>query len=704
MESVRTLINGRSVKNAPEDMSNAELHKWAYSKGYISANDLDKSAFGLSDLITPAGEIAGGMAGAAYGAAYGAAIGSVLPVAGTAIGAGVGAIAGGALGTFGGSLAGQTAESVVEGTTMDAGETLSKAGEAGIQDALWSAGGMAIFKAIKSVAKPLVSLFQPQTVNRIAGEATQKVTSGELDTLQRLQGNLAESGTSLLPSQTGIASSAERFGEEYLTSTKLNDIVDLTLKQQDDYITKQIQGIVRNSAGVPRKEFGEAFQRMLGDTEKAIKDVARPMYDEIDRLGNTLINTAPLKDAADAYAKQITAGMGSTGTARVKNILLGVADEMTPAQATRTLKDLRTVKVAGGAEKAMLNSFITKLEKATQADNLVKTAAIKDLGTKTLGKVTKASGASGVTGAEKSVAERLAQMRPNMSFKEAHVELSDLKALQRDLSVSDVPKGNSLATLQRSISLLENSMDSAAKVFDPNLKAKYDAAKTFYNTGINTVYADYMKKALRAGSPEDVGDLIHRAGNVTSVDQVRDVLKLAKQLDVRTGVKQGVSIESALRKGYIKSVFKGNDLGAVKNFEASLLNPKFRETFETMLEGTKEKKKILQLIDEAQVLSKNLVAQEGSTLAVRSREYSAALDPAKMSTAIYAVLPSFFEKGLKPETINRQLMALKGVNAALKQGKPVPESLAVRFVDAFPSLGAKLARTTGATERTLVDN
>jgi hypothetical protein len=683
------LPNGRTIQGLSEGYTPEEIKNYALAKGFATEEEYNKNQKTVADLLPLAGEVSGGVAGAIYGAALGTAF---LPVAGTALGG----LIGGALGTFAGSTAGQYGEAAIENRSAQAGDVATTAAKAAAVDMLFGAAGAGVAKVFKGVIyKPLKEMFTAAPVG-----------TPQLNALEALQQNLSGYGATLLPSQLGSKSVIGSAVETYSRSSLISSEFDKVVEGQDQYITDQFSSLFNTMQKNSREDVGKAATQLLRDTEKGLKEAVDPLYADIDRLGGIDISTTAIKEQVNKLSGAGMGGMGGPGTSAQRSVLQminALPDSLTPAEATQRLSDIaRTFDpLPIGAQgtrapppplddkaRGMLNMAKSSLEEALSGDRFVKTKGVTAIASAARKMTTTVSGTSGLIGEPKKVADLLDRLRPNMSFSEAHQELSYLKALQRDMKASAEPSDMADRMLSRAIGSLTESMDTAAKKFSPELATKYGQVRDMYSSGLKTLYSDKMTKILRETDPEFVGEMLFKTGSVTSIAELESVVRLADSL----GVKGGRSVREGLTRGFLDGVFPIGNVEAAEAYIKNMADPRFKDTF-TAVVPKMQADRINRIAAEVEILGRHATGQTGSSLAVRSREWGAAFKPGKATSLVMLLLPSIAKKGLSAERMNRKLGALKAMNAAASAGRTVPKGIISDFVSdlGLPEAGA----TTG---------
>lgn len=697
----RTLPNGKVIDGVPDSISDEQWKQFAIKKGWATEEEFASAAptdpSTGADLLSFGGELAGGIAGAKYGAAAGTAI---APGVGTFIGG----LIGGAIGAGTGYFAGEALESNVEQRKLDVDQALRGAGEAAVMDAVFGGIGAAVGKGLSAVAKPLIAKFTGnRAVQKIVlpnGEEIVKLSDevGDIAKTEALQAKLMEEGGTLLPSQVGGASLRQQAAETYLESSIIGgDIVGDIVRKQDDYVSNQVLELVDIFGKDAEYAFksGEALQNMVKGMEKAVKANYAPMYAQIDELGKISMDMRPMREAVkDSSKLSLVARREVTA---VQKAITASGQSLTPAEATKLLADVKGMGLKTKEGRAAVKRLEGYLAEQGKAKNFVQLKNIKKKAEVEKYKLVNKRGQTGLQGSEKAFVNRIGNMRDNMSFSEAHLELSYLKSLQRDLAAQvDKPNSKLSALLASTITDLEKSMDKAAKSFSPELRKLYRTTADGYKKNLDTIYGGYLGKIMKK-DPEKVGETLWATGNVTSMKQLDKAFKLADDLGMDT-----ITTRNGVMQGFLDTAFKGNDIRSVEVFAQRMRDPKFVRTFNKVFESRPDVVKRTQtLVDEVEILTKRLAnrGDSASSLAVRSREIGAATNTSVVQKFAYALIPEVLRGRLSGAEMTKSIAALKQVSKAIEKGEPVSKSVLNYIAEKLPEMTAYSAAALGAAGR-----
>jgi len=707
----KTLPNGQVIRGVPDNISNADLKEYAIMTGAATEADYNRDQQTKADYLSTVGEIGGGVAGAMIGAS----IGSVIPVAGTAIGG----LVGGAIGTAVGYFGGEAVESFVEDRDFDVEQATDESIKAGMTDAAFSGAFGVLGKAFKTIYQPARALFQPKyfATPRDAGaaetamaiqrgettleEVIQKGNYGEeyiqeiteqlgrrfeeLVTTERLQGKLTAMGGTMLPAQA--AKEYGTYAQDYASSSYfMKGIYDDILAKQDNYITKQFKEILgKTTDDKTRQETGEAISGLVRDSERALQVVVDPIYKAIDKEGAINLATGNIKNRAMRSFKSISNPSSTAKT--IMNRINAIDTSLTPAQVYKEMRALRqlskNIAPNDAVSKKLLKSAMNNLKGTLKGKRFVHPTSTIKKGQEALDTIITKEGTTGILGAHKKIANKLANMRENMSFSEAHVELSELKALQRDM-VASVGTKNSKAErlIGDSIGELEKSMDTASKNFNPALKKKYDDVKELYKDGINTINGEWIVKSLKKDNIADVGQYLVKAGESLGVQDVKKLLAKAKELKVDTN---GNNILESIEKEFINNLFPTGSAQSGLKFMEKMQSAKFADTFGAIV-GKEKAAKLKELGKEIQILSRGIEGSETAlSLSIRSGEIGAVRDPFTLKTLAYPILGAVARGQLKGKSITKKVNALKAANAQMLAGNPISKGTMDALMDGLPT-------------------
>ena len=722
----RTLPSGQVIRGVPDSFTNAQLKEYAIANGLATQEDYNQDMKTNADYFSLVGEIGGSVGGAIAGAKYGASVGTaVSPFFGTLIGGGIGAATG--------YFAGELIESYSEDRDFDVEKETQNALKAGAVDAAFGGAFGVLGKGLSAVYKPMRAMFQPvylkggnesevaETVLAIRrGETTleEVATRGDinvefvksveeslvkrtedLERAARLQSKLADSGTGLFPSQAVPEYKGMSLAQDYSSSSYLlGKNYDETLKGQDDYITAQFTELVgRATTEKTREETGIALAKLVQDSDKALQAVVDPLYKAIDKEGAVFVGTGNVKNAVKrGYDKLIAKTSSQQSVMKAVN---AIPARLTPAEVVKQKRKLTQLlpNVAGDPiARKMINSALKNLDGTLARNkNLVRPASTIALGKDALNLLTNKFGETGISGTHKTIANKLNNLRKDMSFSEAHKELSELKALQRNMQKSVGEKSTQAEKLiNKAIGELENSMESAAKNFNPELKVKYDNLKKMYKEGIDTIHGNWITKSLRKDNVADIGQYLVKSGENIGVKEVKALIAKAKELKVDNA---GNNILESIEKEFLNNLFPQKNTKEGVDFVRRMNTAKFRDTFNAIV-GKEKGDKLVELGKEIKQLSDGIKGSESAlSLSVRSGELSGIRKPTLGGGVSLALIGAFVKKAMSPEKIQSQINQLKIINAKLLKGEPIPKGLMTRFMENAGQTGAGAGLAIGAT-------
>lgn len=722
----RTLPSGQVIRGVPDSFTNAQLKEYAIANGLATQEDYNRDMKTNADYFSLVGEIGGSVGGAIAGAKYGASVGTaVSPFFGTLIGGGIGAATG--------YFAGELIESYSEDRDFDVEKETQNALKAGAVDAAFGGAFGVLGKGLSAVYKPMRAMFQPvylkggnesevaETVLAIRrGETTLEEVSArgdinaefvksveeslvkrteDLERAARLQSKLADSGTGLFPSQAVPEYKGMSLAQDYSSSSYLlGKNYDETLKGQDDYITAQFTELVgRATTEKTREETGIALAKLVQDSDKALQAVVDPLYKAIDKEGAVFVGTGNVKNAVKrGYDKLIAKTSSQQSVMKAVN---AIPARLTPAEVVKQKRKLTQLlpNVAGDPiARKMINSALKNLDGTLARNkNLVRPASTIALGKDALNLLTNKFGETGISGTHKTIANKLNNLRKDMSFSEAHKELSELKALQRNMQKSVGEKSTQAEKLiNKAIGELENSMESAAKNFNPELKVKYDNLKKMYKEGIDTIHGNWITKSLRKDNVADIGQYLVKSGENIGVKEVKALIAKAKELKVDNA---GNNILESIEKEFLNNLFPQKNTKEGVDFVRRMNTAKFRDTFNAIV-GKEKGDKLVELGKEIKQLSDGIKGSESAlSLSVRSGELSGIRKPTLGGGVSLALIGAFVKKAMSPEKIQSQINQLKIINKKLLKGEPIPKGLMTRFMENAGQTGAGAGLAIGAT-------
>lgn len=200
----------------------------------------------------------------------------------------------------------------------------------------------------------------------------------------------------------------------------------------------------------------------------------------------------------------------------------------------------------------------------------------------------------GLTDQGGEILNKLVQGNKTLSFADAHALRSSLLARSRGLESGDLAKRN----IDTFVDILNNQMEQGAKTAGGDLWDKYQNVSKFYKESINKLNDDYITTIAKK-RPEEIGEALYQAGNVTGVKKAQIALRRAAALDksinykeVMDNVKEGF-VEKLLNKLNTSGETQGTAL--LRDFEDrkmrqsinALLSPETAEKLKTFAQASK---------------------------------------------------------------------------------------------------------------------
>jgi hypothetical protein len=428
--------------------------------------------------------------------------GALLPLlggtqTGSKIGSGVGAVAGGVIGktpasveagrkvggflgtltqsavkAAAGGVLGYGGEAVVRNASNDAelNASLSSALRAGGEEAMWDVAGNSL---VKSGSK-LFSLikFKPKE------EAAQ------------LQKILEKEGSTLSLDQVVDNGIVEFLGELLRGSKLTAGPFDRLASDQAGVVVKYYDDIVADMAGASRASLENAgmarlVRHALKDGKKLHSEAAGVMFDELDKAVQFVAETGT----------KTSSGVGSAIPKGFEDVLSG-ADLIAigSTKQAKTIPFKRPVSLAG--VRTEMESIVKEMKNRGTVDPTGQ-------GVKLLSDV--ASGAK------------------NLSFRDTHELLSELKRLQRDKTFSGPIK----VRLPEIIGQVQKSFDDAAAQYSGNIQKAYQRARTFSKLGANRFNNKFVESIVKAENPSQIGKMVAQSAP-EEIIRLRKALSLSK--------------------------------------------------------------------------------------------------------------------------------------------------------------------------------
>lgn len=702
----RTLPNGRILSGVPDDLTNEELKQYALVTGAATEEDYNRDLETNADYLSLVGEVGGAVAGASYGASIGTAL---LP--------GFGTVLGGAVGAGLGYFAGELAESYVEDRDFNLEQATEESLKAAATDAVFGAGFGVLAKGIKNVWTPVRNSFEPQYLRAgtetEAGQAALAIQRGEttleeiansgevsaefveiivknlskreeeLVTSLELQRKLEARGTSMMPKQAVPEDTVAGFAQDYSKASQfIGKTYDDLVEGQEEYIVKQFDEVLgASTASKTREETGIALAKLVKDADKALYAQVDPIYKAIDKEGSVSLGMGSIKNSAKR-AFNASANKSSTSRSALSAID-SIPARLSPAEVTTQIRKLKDIAARFPPDEAVANKMIAGAIKNLQTQlkrhpRLVRPKAAITRGREALKTLVTREGTTGLLGQHKKMATKLSSLRDDMSFHEAHLELSELKAMQRD-AASSVGEKNSKAEslINRAIGDIEDSMQQASSKFNPALQAKYNGVKNMYKEGVNTIHGDWIVKALKKDNVADIGQYIVKAGENISVKQVKALIAKAKELKVDNA---GENLLESIERQYINNLFPNKTVAEGMKFMSDMKNDKFADTFKAIV-GKEKADKLKLLSDEIELLARGIDGSEAAlSLSVRSGELSQLRKPSAVGALLYPLVGAAARSQLKGANVTKKLNLAKAAVSQLKAGKTPSKGILIELL------------------------
>ena len=717
----KTLPNGRIIANLPDGISDEDVKRIALLNNLATEEDYNKDTATGYDSLGFAGELGAGVAGSIKGATMGAAFGPV--------GAFAGGIAGGAIGAFVGRGVGESLEAFGEDRDPNAAKIIDQSWDAFKEDALFGTIFGTAGKVIGRGARPIFERFSgglAKSDELLKAEALHDVKLGiksideaaadfnmapdqlkrfqedllkdentiikELDLLDRLEAK----GLTMFPSQTSSRSLKGKIAEDYSKSSIFRDDYIKMLEQHDAFIRDSFADVLKKSQGtLSRDEIGQSLSTLRDASELALRENAGALFRNIDRKGKILIKTAPVKLELRKFEKIPNLDAASQA---VINRFKKLDVSLTPKMLTKELATIRETFKDLPPEMATANKILknglSQFESKMKGPQFVQTAGVDKAGREAQNYLINKYGRAGIEGDFLKRAQRLTEMRPTMSFSEAHQELSNLKKLQRDMDGSLGAKDSQAHSLiTKAVGALDESMKKTAKRLGKGLEDEYKVATSMYRDGLQTINGDWIVKALNKDNPAQVARMLVESGEQVGVDSVKKLINKAKELKVDV---DGKSLINSIERVYLNNLFPTQSIQEAERFTSNMMKEGFRDTFNAIV-GKEKGNLLAKVAEDVNILTRNLKGSDSaSSLAIRGREIGAVTDPTIAKTSTLLLIQGMIDKQLSPAEIRKNLVLVQQMNKMLNSGKKIPKPLAKRLIDNSGLLGTNAGLALGA--------
>jgi len=439
------------------------------------SEEMSKIGQGVAGAIAPL--LGGTQTGVKIGQTGGAIAGGLLTRTPAGIeafrktGGALGGLTQSALKAAAGGVVGYEGERRVRNAANDAelNASLTDALRAGGEEAMWDVAGNSLVKG----GSKLFSLikFKPKE----GSEELQKILEKEGSTLALDQ-----------MVDNGVVS----FLGELLRGSRLSaGPFDRLASDQADIVVKYYDDIIADMAGASRASLENAgmarlVRHALKDGKKLHGEAAGVMFDELDK-------------AVQFVAKQ----KGAKATA--EKIPEGFEDVLTGA-------DLIAIRAGQPAGK------VAKFKRPVSLGDVR-----KDM--QTIVKEMKTRGTVDPTGQGVKLLSDVGAGAKELSFRDTHELLSELKRLQRDKTFSGPIK----VRLPEIIGQVQKSFDDAAAKYPGNIEKAYKRARTFSKMGANRFNNKFVQSVVEAENPSEVGRMVAQAAP-EEIIRMKKALSLSK--------------------------------------------------------------------------------------------------------------------------------------------------------------------------------
>lgn len=440
------------------------------------SEEMSKIGQGVAGAIAPL--IGGTQTGVKIGQTGGAIAGGLLTrtpagiEAGRKAGGALGGLTQSALKAAAGGVVGYEGERQVRNAANDAelNASLTDALRAGGEEAMWDVAGNSLVKG----GSKLFSLikFKPKE----GSEELQKILEKEGSTLALDQ-----------MVDNGVVS----FLGELLRGSRLSaGPFDRLASDQADIVVKYYDDIIADMAGASRASLENAgmarlIRHALQDGKKLHGEAAGVMFDELDK------------------AVQFVAKERSAKAVPTDEIPEGFEDVLSGA-------DLIAIRAGQPVEK------IAKFKRPVSLGDVR-----KDM--QTLVKEMKTRGTVDPTGQGVKLLSDVGAGAKELSFRDTHELLSELKRLQRDKTFSGPIK----VRLPEIIGQVQKSFDDAAAKYPGNIDKAYKRARTFSKMGANRFNNKFVQSVIEAENPSQVGRMVAQA-TPEEIIRLKKALSLSK--------------------------------------------------------------------------------------------------------------------------------------------------------------------------------
>jgi len=397
-----------------------------------------------------------------------------------------------------GGTVGYEGERQVRNTINDSefNASLTNALRAGGEEAMWDVAGNSLIKGGSKLWSAVK--FRPK------------------EGAKELQEMVSKEGSTLALDQV-VDNGVISFIGELLRGSKLSaGPFERLASDQGEVVLKYYDDIISDVAGASRASLeeggvGRLLRHSIKEGKRLHGEASGVMFSELDK------------------AVQFVAKESDSRLVKTESIPKGFEDVFT------------------GSELIAMNAG-KRVEKVTTFKPPVSVAAIrKDMAD--LIAVIKNRGTVDPTGQGLSLIQGIGSGAKNLSFRDTHELMSELKRLQRDKTFT----GPSKTRIPFMIESLQKSFDDAASALPNDLNKAYKRARTFSKMGAKRFNNKFVESIVKAESPSTIGKIIAQA-------PPEDIIRLKKALSLsktRQG-KNAVDLWPKVQAGVLETMLPQN--------------------------------------------------------------------------------------------------------------------------------------------------
>jgi len=641
------LEDGTTIENIGDDRSIEEVTEYLLRNNYPVPADIEASMYTMAskedsesfssqflateedpetyaDWVNTAFEIGPALAAGSLGTAKGASLASeitapiLIPqvkVAAPIVGGVIGGVAATAPFVLGGKMVGETVEALIEGRTVDPKAALNASIDAAQTDAIAS--------GVLGIAFPVGGRLYAKGKQKLGGKFS--LSDEQIEKVIRLQQNLKEYGSSLLPSMVRPKSWSARFQSDLAAVSEVTSgTVDNYLEGYEKYMGDQIGKIIGDYSGAPESAMqqGQILQTLIRQTDEALDELVSPLYRAISETGRKIAvdpRNAGMSAAKEIRRQRRSQTVNNKGETVFKAKFLSRGEKL----ATEYLETLPNNLNFWEAHQRLsaVKKQLFAVSTGVNADPIAKQAweKARDI-------------------LQQAMNDASARLSPEL--KEQYAKVTSFYREGREVVNREYFK-------------------KALEVLEPSQIGSMMTQPGF-QVGLN-----------------DIRDLKKLAASY--VEKLPKDSELRKKLNVEDPME-------AIRRGYLESALRlSPEAGesSLQAFRRKLSDPKFRDTYDNLFAGTATRGKIDKLLDELEILERAASGGGGGafSLTVRSGELAPVRNPSA-SNIVKGLLPGFLaRKAIKPETIDNTVSLMKAAAEFEKRGQPVPKEVTKKLVE-----------------------